>query len=730
MAEEYRIDISVGATDNTGPALQSASKRVSAFEKSMERTERQLQRMDRTRWELTIHAVDRASSVILAVNRRALGLTRGAFTITLRAVDYATRPIRAVGNALTSVLGLVGIAGGTWGGIVQPLKLAGDLEQTQIAFETMLGDAERAARFIREAQQFARETPFDTEGVLEASRLLMAFGFEAEQVIPMLTTLGDTAAGLGAGSEGIERLTRALGQMQAKGRVQAEELLQLQELGVPAAQILQEELGLTAKQVANIGEIGLSSAKAIEALLAGMAKRYGGLMQKQSKSFQGLWNNIKETFQTQILMKWGEGLRLGIQPHLMRLVEWIETNQATVERWGATLQEVGQRAAEWLVQKFQGVYEWLQQVMASPEWQAAEGPWEHLQVLWDAWWSGGGETWVRETGSRIGNALKEGIKAGLGTAWEWFKDVQGTPGGYALDALLLAEMLPGLSALFTVGGGVVRGGRNVWRWLRGIRGGAAAASAARAATSAVGASSAVAAQAATAAQAAATAGRVVEIVGPSGQVLSRVAQEADDVLRAAGAAASTGSRALGSFGRFAGALGKVGRFAGPAAAVLGTGLALLGAAGAENKVQAIGGAVGGGLGGWGGAAAGAALGSAVLPGVGTVIGGLLGGLAGGFGGEWLGGRIGTAIANRSQTAPTTVTATSSTPTVVVQVTANQTYQIRTATSAQDVLRIIRQNQREIADTLADEISDALQVVFSNSTRRAVAQKAWGVTPVF
>src|SRR5690606_4692953 len=114
-------------------------------------------------------------SVIQAVNRRAWALTRGAYTITLRAVDYATRPIRAVGNALTSVLGLVGIAGGTWGGIVQPLRLAGDLEQTQIAFETMLGDAERAARFIREAQMFARATPFDTEGVLEASRLLMAF---------------------------------------------------------------------------------------------------------------------------------------------------------------------------------------------------------------------------------------------------------------------------------------------------------------------------------------------------------------------------------------------------------------------------------------------------------------------------------------------------------------------------------------------------------------------------
>lgn len=730
MAEEYRIDISIGATDNTGPALQAAAKRVSAFEKSMQRTEKQLQRMDRTRWELTIHAVDRASSVITAVNRRAWALTRGAYTITLRAVDYATRPIRAVGNALTSVLGLVGIAGGTWGGIVQPLKLAGDLEQTQIAFETMLGDAERAARFVREAQMFARETPFDTEGVLEASRLLMAFGFEAEQVIPMLTTLGDTAAGLGAGSEGIERLTRALGQMAAKGRVQAEELLQLQELGVPAAQILQEELGLTAKEVANIGNLGLSSAKAIEALLAGMQKRYGGLMEKQSRSFQGLWNNIKETFQTQILMRWGEGLRLGIQPHLMRLVEWIETNQATVERWGATLQEVGQRAAEWLVQKLQGVYEWLQQVMQSPEWQAAQGPWEHLQVLWDAWWSGGGEQWLHDTGAKIGNALKEGIKAGFGTLSDIFWSVQGTTAGTILDLWLLGQAWPIMSAIGGIAGGMFRGGRAAWNWLRGIRSGAAAAGAATAAASAVGASSAMAAQAATAAQAAATAAKAVPIFGPSGQVLSTVVQQADDVARAVG----TGSKALGWFGRFGGFASKLGRFAGPVGAILGTGLGLLGLGSAADKGQVIGSAVGGGLGGWGGAAAGAAVGSAIAPGVGTVIGGIIGGLGGGFGGDWLGGKLGSWLGRKvvgNEPAPQPVTtATATTGTVVVNVTAQPVFEIHTAADAQGVLRVIERNQRRIADLLADEIGEALETVFGNMTRRVgVSQKAWGVIPM-
>ena len=155
--------------------------------------------------------------------------------------------------------------------IIKPLDLAGDMEQSRIAFETMLGSAEKAQGFLRDMQKFAAQRLLEFPELQENAKLMLAFGFSAEKIMPMLRTVGDTAAGLGAGSEGIQRMVRALGQMQAKGRIQSEELLQLQELGVPAAQILQEELGLTAKQVGEIGKLGISSGKVIDALL----RRYG-----------------------------------------------------------------------------------------------------------------------------------------------------------------------------------------------------------------------------------------------------------------------------------------------------------------------------------------------------------------------------------------------------------------------------------------------------------------------
>jgi tape measure domain-containing protein len=72
---------------------------------------------------------------------------------------------------------------------------------------------------------------------------MLAMGFSAKEVMPTLTAIGDASSGLGLGAEGLDRITRALGQMRAKGKVSAEEMLQLTEAGVPAWAILSKAIG-------------------------------------------------------------------------------------------------------------------------------------------------------------------------------------------------------------------------------------------------------------------------------------------------------------------------------------------------------------------------------------------------------------------------------------------------------------------------------------------------------
>jgi tape measure domain-containing protein len=202
-----------------------------------------------------------------------------------------------------------------------------NMSQAQIAYTHMLGSAANAQSMIRSMQDFAVTSPLDTQSTMNASRQLMAMGFSAKSVIPTLRTLADTAS-VFASSEGgiddmISRLTLAIGQIKASGTMMGQEMRQLYNAGIPVFQIFQEELGLTSKQIRNIGKQGISANVAISALLKGLSKRYSGAAKEFTQTIPGAWATIKDSlsilfdsaFQApyQALSKWINRISLEIQ---------------------------------------------------------------------------------------------------------------------------------------------------------------------------------------------------------------------------------------------------------------------------------------------------------------------------------------------------------------------------------------------------------------------------------
>lgn len=167
------------------------------------------------------------------------------------------------------------------------------LEQARIGFTTMLGSAEKADRFLREMARFAAETPFEFPDLLEATRRMLAFGFSADRVLPTLRAVGDAAAAMGLGAEGVDRIITALGQMQAKAKVSAEEMLQLTEAGIPAWDILAKGIGVSTAELQKMVSKGLVPAdRAIRILVQGMEQRFPNMMRAQSESWQGMVSTI------------------------------------------------------------------------------------------------------------------------------------------------------------------------------------------------------------------------------------------------------------------------------------------------------------------------------------------------------------------------------------------------------------------------------------------------------
>lgn len=189
-----------------------------------------------------------------------------------------------------------GMAGGILNMGIASVQAAAQMRQYEIAFQTMLKSAEAGTQMLRDLQQFAAETPFDVPGVVNAGQQLMAFGFKAEEIIPMLTNLGDAASGLGLGTEGVSRLAYALGQMQTSGKLNAQDMMQLTSAGISAWDMLAQAAGKTVAEMKDLCSKGaIDSKAAVQTIVAGMNEQFGGMMAKTSDEVAGLLANIEET---------------------------------------------------------------------------------------------------------------------------------------------------------------------------------------------------------------------------------------------------------------------------------------------------------------------------------------------------------------------------------------------------------------------------------------------------
>jgi tape measure domain-containing protein len=200
-----------------------------------------------------------------------------------------------IGGALG--LGAIqGVAGGATDAI---FGFNASLESSRTSFGIMLGSGQKADAFLQNLQQFALATPFEFPQLVSASQRMLTFGFAAESVIPLLTDIGNVASASPQGfAQGLDRISLALGQMQSKGRVQGDELLQLQEAGVNTGQvfaIMAQQTGKTVPALQAMSTAGkLLPATFIKAFQAFSKARFGSLMDKQSQTFTGAVSNIKD----------------------------------------------------------------------------------------------------------------------------------------------------------------------------------------------------------------------------------------------------------------------------------------------------------------------------------------------------------------------------------------------------------------------------------------------------
>lgn len=185
-------------------------------------------------------------------------------------------------------------------GFFRVLSGASKMEQLNIAFEVFLGSADKAKRVLADLRRFADFTPFETEQVNNAGRALLAFGFSTEELIPTLTRVGDVAAGTG---KDFNELALIYGKAKTQGLIQGEELNQLAEAGIPIYAELAKILGVNENQIRKLGENGKITFASLEQVFKNLTSeggRFAGLMERQSKSLDGLFSTLVSLVQSKL----------------------------------------------------------------------------------------------------------------------------------------------------------------------------------------------------------------------------------------------------------------------------------------------------------------------------------------------------------------------------------------------------------------------------------------------
>lgn len=254
------------------------------------------------------------------------------------------RPLRRVDarvrNLKTSLSGLTGLVTnlrtnlallGVGAGVGALLKQAGDFEQVTIAFETLTQSQEKAAKLQRDLVDFAVKTPFQLKGVFDSTKQLLAYGIESENMIDTLTALGNVAAGVG--KEKLPQLTLAFGQVRAANRLRGQEVRQFTEAGVPINEIIAKEFGIASTEVQDFvsrGEVDFDRFNKAFQDLANGTGRFTGLMEKQSRSFLGIWSNLQDLIQV-TAAEIGKDLLPEAKAYLNTVIAWGTANKKLIK---------------------------------------------------------------------------------------------------------------------------------------------------------------------------------------------------------------------------------------------------------------------------------------------------------------------------------------------------------------------------------------------------------------
>lgn len=204
-------------------------------------------------------------------------------------------------NAALQVAGFtaaINIAQGSLNRILSGFgNLFDQLAQARAGFSSILGSDAAGESLLTDIREFARESPFVTQELVNYSQQLLGVGKSAESIVPLLRNVGDLVASVGGDTQNLGRVLFTLTQIQSIGRLAGQDAMQLQSALIPITKLLADQLNITTAEVKKLQEQGKISADQVFAALSQAGERVEGAMNAATRNISGARAVLSDTIQ-------------------------------------------------------------------------------------------------------------------------------------------------------------------------------------------------------------------------------------------------------------------------------------------------------------------------------------------------------------------------------------------------------------------------------------------------
>lgn len=219
MAETLRIEIPIETIDETEPELSNLIKKignlgneadkagqkakrsaeyVSEFDRKAQKTEKSLAGWAKQKYEIMLEAKDRISPILFTIGRGLKSFSGKTWSVTMRAVDLITSPMRGIINLLKNPVFQVGAVLGVSIGMKDTIETYTGFEAAMSQVQAISGaTSSEVVKLTNKAKEMGAATKFTAEESAEAFNYMAMAGWKTGDMLNGIEGILSLAAASG-----------------------------------------------------------------------------------------------------------------------------------------------------------------------------------------------------------------------------------------------------------------------------------------------------------------------------------------------------------------------------------------------------------------------------------------------------------------------------------------------------------------------------------------------------